>query len=735
MNALSTVVGARIFTTSNSVLYVDGASGELRHGPIQVSPANVHFVPETGQSDCRRGWLIRDRAETRERIVCQKARSGCASGEPRSEGAATPTLLELVPLERGLMAFRAGGLFLSAEPDGRITLSRPVCSTWECFLASEDWCAEIPAVGPERTADALGVMVDRKKVARLVINPLYRTQVNRNTKATKVAFFGPLQWSVGRVNYDLCKYLYKHGCIADILYWRGAHGSYINNIITYYDFIISSLEAIGTLVDIYGVPYDKIIGIAHYDLDLQKFIDAKGLEAFHKLAGYGVVGNTLLWSSLTLGVPIVPKIVPLGVNFVEFQTDISEQLSTAGYATGLSGKTKHGLEWKRGDLAQECADEAGLKFKRAGEYPSATDIHDMPDFYKSVDAVLMTSLTEAGGLPGMEAAAAGRLVIGTPVGHFPVRAYQGGGIVAPLEREKFKRFAVETLCHYKADPPAYVAKCRKIQEAAKQFDWEYVIGDWIELIEMAKKGSEEGGEEQRLARGSLAAAFAEPKSDRLDADFLEKVSEECRIFEEIYAKSKWGQGQGSGSGSHPAATSEYRAFLEQFIVMNEVTSIVDVGCGDWRSSRHISFNGARYTGFDVVKSVVDVNRATFGSDLVSFAMMPVDPRDLPNADLLIIKDVLQHFTNEQILFYRDHVVPKYPLCLITNSWKAINYPQNGDIAPGQFRSLELKASPYLFNGAYVTESWHQWERIRTLLLINKPPAKLHIRADSGHVEA
>ena len=60
MNALSTVVGARIFTTSNSVLYVDVGSGELTHGPIEVSPANVHFVPETGQSDCRRGWLIHD---------------------------------------------------------------------------------------------------------------------------------------------------------------------------------------------------------------------------------------------------------------------------------------------------------------------------------------------------------------------------------------------------------------------------------------------------------------------------------------------------------------------------------------------------------------------------------------------------------------------------------------------------------------------------------------------------
>jgi 2-polyprenyl-3-methyl-5-hydroxy-6-metoxy-1,4-benzoquinol methylase len=206
----------------------------------------------------------------------------------------------------------------------------------------------------------------------------------------------------------------------------------------------------------------------------------------------------------------------------------------------------------------------------------------------------------------------------------------------------------------------------------------------------------------------------------VDTVFLERVAEERRIFEEIYAKSEWGQG--SGNGSHPAATRDYRAFLEQFVVMNEVTSIVDVGCGDWQSSRYISFNGARYAGFDVVKSVVDINRTKFGSNAVSFDIMPDDPRRLPDADLLIIKDVLQHLTNDQILFYRDHIVPKYPLCLITNSWKAINYPHNGDIAPGRFRSLDLNAPPYSFNGAYVAESWNEWERIRTMLLTNKPSA-------------
>ena len=100
----------------------------------------------------------------------------------------------------------------------------------------------------------------------------------------------------------------------------------------------------------------------------------------------------------------------------------------------------------------------------------------MPDFYRTVDAVLISSISEGAGLPVMEAAAAGRLVIGTPVGHFPLKAYQGGGIIAPIEAEKFKEFAVATLRYYKENPAAYVEKCRSIQEAARKFDWEYSIG-------------------------------------------------------------------------------------------------------------------------------------------------------------------------------------------------------------------------------------------------------------------
>jgi hypothetical protein len=89
-------------------------------------------------------------------------------------------------------------------------------------------------------------------------------------------------------------------------------------------------------------------------------------------------------------------------------------------------------------------------------------------------------------LPVMEAAAAGRLVIGTPVGHFPRKAYEGAGIIAPIEPEKFRAFTVATLRHYKENPAAYFDKCRAIQEAARIFDWQYSIAEWIEFIEAAR---------------------------------------------------------------------------------------------------------------------------------------------------------------------------------------------------------------------------------------------------------
>ena len=298
--------------------------------------------------------------------------------------------------------------------------------------------------------------------------------------------FGYTNWSHGRVYYDLCKHLQTKGYIIDIINWQERHNDYISELLSFYDFVISALDGISILVDVYAVPYDRIIALSHHEMDIRALIDQKGIEVFEKFAGYGVVSYQLFDASVIFGVPRYPLVVQLGVNFDEFFTEIPERLTTVGYTGSYSHKTIDGIEIKRGEIAEAAAREAGLTFKVAGWTGDQISFHDMPEFYKSVDAVLISSVTEGAQMPVKEGAAAGRLVISTPVGDFPLRASQGIGIVAPIESHKYKKFVADTLNYYRENPAVFVEICRKTQDAARGLDWSNMIDDWVELIETAK---------------------------------------------------------------------------------------------------------------------------------------------------------------------------------------------------------------------------------------------------------
>ncbi|ONG53385.1 hypothetical protein BKE38_12290 [Pseudoroseomonas deserti] len=210
--------------------------------------------------------------------------------------------------------------------------------------------------------------------------------------------------------------------------------------------------------------------------------------------------------------------------------------------------------------------------------------------------------------------------------------------------------------------------------------------------------------------GDAPAAPAGPAIDR---------SAYRQAFEDVYAGPGWGGT--SGPGSSPVASVDYRLFLERFIARNNIRSIVDVGCGDWQFSRYVNFGRAEYLGIDVVPHLVERNQATYGRETVRFALAPEDPARLPKADLLLMKDVLQHLPDEEIRYYRFRVVPRYRFALLTNSFTKVQMKpkHNTDVAPGRFRTVDLRAEPYKFKGAYVSEYWTEaWERIQTLLVIN-----------------
>jgi SAM-dependent methyltransferase len=194
----------------------------------------------------------------------------------------------------------------------------------------------------------------------------------------------------------------------------------------------------------------------------------------------------------------------------------------------------------------------------------------------------------------------------------------------------------------------------------------------------------------------------------------------AEVFRRLYEDDGSTWGKGSGAGSSPYHTIEYRGFIDKFIRMNNVASIVDIGCGDWQFSRFLNLDGVRYTGLDVVASVIERVAKKYASETIRFGLMPEDWSQLPPADLLLLKDVLQHVPDAEIRRFRDIAFPKYKTCLITNSYRKLNTPRNVDIRPGGFRCLDLQAPPYSLRGSYVLEfSTGLSEWVRTLL--HTPP--------------
>ena len=81
---------------------------------------------------------------------------------------------------------------------------------------------------------------------------------------------------------------------------------------------------------------------------------------------------------------------------------------------------------------------------------------------------------------------------------------------------------------------------------------------------------------------------------------------------------------------------------------NAVGRDLDFGCGDWQFSRLVDWHGASYVGMDIVPSVIQHNRERYGGPGVEFMVTPEDPSRLPDAELLICKDILQHLPNVSV---------------------------------------------------------------------------------------
>lgn len=199
----------------------------------------------------------------------------------------------------------------------------------------------------------------------------------------------------------------------------------------------------------------------------------------------------------------------------------------------------------------------------------------------------------------------------------------------------------------------------------------------------------------RFAAG-LAAALA---AFYFAIQAVDRQSPLTQTFNRIYTEGVWGRdvaGKGtSGTGSTLEITREYRAYLQDFIKKNRVTSVVDAGSGDWSFSSTIDWAGASYLGVDIASDVIEAVREKHEKRNVKFRVGDIT-EELPGADLLISKDVLQHLPNELVhKFIRNNLRKgKYKWALLTNDRGRGNL----DTIPGGYRAIDLAAPPFDVRG-------------------------------------
>ena len=174
---------------------------------------------------------------------------------------------------------------------------------------------------------------------------------------------------------------------------------------------------------------------------------------------------------------------------------------------------------------------------------------------------------------------------------------------------------------------------------------------------------------------------------------VSKFEEHSDYFTSLYASGGWGPSNvsSSGGGSSINNTVEYREFVEKFVKDNKIKRIYDFGCGDWTFSKLIDWGDSQYTGIETVKFLIDDVLSQYRNDNVKFVYMKTATTFYTRkGDLLLLKDVLQHWNNQEIVEFLDHVTPNFKYILITNSRTQSRDWENGD---SRNRPLSCKFYP------------------------------------------
>lgn len=175
------------------------------------------------------------------------------------------------------------------------------------------------------------------------------------------------------------------------------------------------------------------------------------------------------------------------------------------------------------------------------------------------------------------------------------------------------------------------------------------------------------------------------------AKFRNASTEE--VFSYIHESNKWGDMESrSGKGSSLEKTERIRGALPQLLTDLQVSSLLDIPCGDFFWMKEVTLPLEVYIGADIIDELVLENRRLYSDGQRSFQKLNLLEDTLPPADAILCRDCLVHFSFADIARAIDNIKSSGATWFLTT-----HYPQqirNTDIVTGKHRPLNLMQPPF-----------------------------------------
>ncbi|MCD8454228.1 class I SAM-dependent methyltransferase [Tenacibaculum finnmarkense genomovar ulcerans] len=164
---------------------------------------------------------------------------------------------------------------------------------------------------------------------------------------------------------------------------------------------------------------------------------------------------------------------------------------------------------------------------------------------------------------------------------------------------------------------------------------------------------------------------------------------------QVYELNLWGSNNTafySGAGSHEIEiVTPYLSVVSSFLKSFETPLIVcDLGCGDFNIGKELVTHTKQYIAADIVPELIIYNTEKFKNPNLTFQTLDIAKDTLPTADCVILRQVLQHLSNDEV----QEVLAKlsnYKYVILTEHLPSAEFIPNKDIISGQGIRIKKKS--------------------------------------------